>query len=775
MSNIYILDEKIRENIKIGSSIDFINRMAHYVTSSDNFDNNSHNIYNYEIIDATINNIKLNCYQIDKLIQLCSKELNIPFIKYNGTGGIEFYKRDNYSNLNNFFDKLNIKYICNKIDVDNLQNSIKMNNINLETKNNILISKDILNYVLTKLNNKEEFKLKPYQQKISDIVNKYNERLQHLIIAPTGTGKTVIFTKIICDNINKNKDIIIISKRKDILFNLDTRIDNYIDKFIDNNITNINKNNYKIVKCTNNCNLDILNEKSLIPQIYIINWDKLTSSEKSDYIKIKWDKFGLLIIDESHWCGADNIYDIMKHIKNNTKLNYLGFSATPVRCDKTKQINTLDIFGNNEDYNIIYEYSYYEALKNKDICPIKYYPIFISEKDINLIPEVYKGITNNKNENDTNNDNINNDKEEITKKLKKTSYLKVWNNINNDILNKLHFKKGIIWFRNRTELFEFYNKIKEHEHTKNFKIFISVTTNNKDTDILKKLIKTSKLDNNHYENAISNFLKEDKNAILFAVHRATEGFDDDKLDFAIRLYYSNNIDPLNEMQKMGRLNRFYKNKPCPEKECAYFLSLELNDDTEVLKQHLLKRLKSWIEFIKDLNKSSENKDLQEEKAELIKLLEIYSDILIKDITEIDIEKDIVNDLMVIDKNYIRNFVRSENNKRYIQKKDLLDTSKKIKKYIEDNKLIVPDNINNWLQYGFNDKIYKELITKYYYNKDIFIEACRRININNTIDYKNKYKKDNKLPPYEYINSGFYYDLDPKFNLQLLLNNNNYEF
>ena len=61
--------------------------------------------------------------------------------------------------------------------------------------------------------------------------------------------------------------------------------------------------------------------------------------------------------------------------------------------------------------------------------------------------------------------------------------------------------------------------------------------------------------------------------------------------------------------------------------------------------------------------------------------------------------------------------------------------------------------------------------KYYYNKANFINACNNAGISNIDTYKAKFKKDNKLPPFEYIDSGFYYDLDPKFNLVTIFANN----
>ena len=123
---------------------------------------------------------------------------------------------------------------------------------------------------------------------------------------PTGTGKTVIFTIALCDHIiNFNKDICICTKRKDILSQMSERIKSYIDSFISNKL--VKPFEYKIINCLDSCSTKKLNKKSSVPRIYIVNWDKFTSSVNTNYMQIIWDKFSLLILDESHWVGSTSI------------------------------------------------------------------------------------------------------------------------------------------------------------------------------------------------------------------------------------------------------------------------------------------------------------------------------------------------------------------------------------------------------------------------------------------------------------------------------------
>ena len=126
---------------------------------------------------------------------------------------------------------------------------------------------------------------------------------------------------------------------------------------------------------------------------------------------------------------------------------------------------------------------------------------------------------------------------------------------------------------------------------------------------------------------------------------------------------------------------------------------------------------------------------------------------------------------------IRNKLLYENKKRLNNSKlsdilDLIDTCKKINEFLSKDEIKkIPSNIKNYVKYAVGNKYFEELVKKYYYNKDTFIDACNKSGISSIDSYKVKYIKDKRLPPYDYIGCGFYYDLDPKFNLQLLLSSN----
>ena len=120
---------------------------------------------------------------------------------------------------------------------------------------------------------------------------------------------------------------------------------------------------------------------------------------------------------------------------------------------------------------------------------------------------------------------------------------------------------------------------------------------------------------------------------------------------------------------------------------------------------------------------------------------------------------------------IRNMVIRENERRW-GKGHLIDTKLKYFEFLRKHGIEDEyPKIHNWTKYCLGTKLFNEMQKKYYYDKNQFVNACRRLAIQSNGEYRKKYQKDVKLPSPEYINDGFYYDLDQKFNLQILLNNN----
>lgn len=117
----------------------------------------------------------------------------------------------------------------------------------------------------------------------------------------------------------------------------------------------------------------------------------------------------------------------------------------------------------------------------------------------------------------------------------------------------------------------------------------------------------------------------------------------------------------------------------------------------------------------------------------------------------------------------RNILIFENKRRYTNGTELIDTRKKCMQYLKSKNIDEePQNIKNWVKYCFGEKLFEKIKNNFYCSIGEFKNACEKIGISNSELYKTNYKKDKKMPPYDYINNGFYIYLDSTFNLTDLL-------
>jgi len=123
---------------------------------------------------------------------------------------------------------------------------------------------------------------------------------------------------------------------------------------------------------------------------------------------------------------------------------------------------------------------------------------------------------------------------------------------------------------------------------------------------------------------------------------------------------------------------------------------------------------------------------------------------------------------------IRNVIILENTRRYNDNVELIDTKRKCVQFLKNRNVDaddIPQNISNWVLYCIGVKLFDKIRNNYYSSIDEFINACMKIGIYDSDSYVNNYKCDPKLPPFEYIDDGFYTYLDSTFNLTHLLSKN----
>lgn len=183
--------------------------------------------------------------------------------------------------------------------------------------------------------------LRPYQIEAKDaVLGEWNQgHRKTLLVLPTGTGKTVVFSVVVDERIKDGGRALILAHRGELL-------DQAADKLMQT------------------CGLHSALEKaecsslgSSVPvtvgSVQSLCQDKRLDAFPADY-------FTDIIVDEAHHCLSDSYQKVLNHFPS---ANILGVTATPDRGD---QRNLGSFFDSKA-----YEYSMTQAIREGYLCPIK--------------------------------------------------------------------------------------------------------------------------------------------------------------------------------------------------------------------------------------------------------------------------------------------------------------------------------------------------------------------------------------------------------------------
>ena len=594
------------DNIKVGTEYVLLNIIL------DNIKNSNHcTIKKYPSIVRFIKKYKDNYVDdlhifLDDVDNYCNDTIDydIFFSIYDKftQETVEIIKNFELSTFNTLNSNIHL-LINNNLSYDDIIN--QLNNDYVQCKNLKLYAMYEISVYLLDLYfkyNKQTatFKFRYGQKEAYDI---FKQKLQlptywGLMIAPTGWGKSMMHYIFIGYFFQKfNKNILLITKRKDILLGVIKEIKTSIKKLKENKMfpsveieicdTVSNKLNYKTIN------------KCLEYSIIIVNSDKLITRDKDNnefdpttLNKIKWSNFGLVLFDESHWAGSKRTLQFMDYLKHKISFG-IGSSATPVRRNLQNQENMQKLYG--DGYDIMYELSYVDAWTNNVILKVDtiMFPIFNEE---------YVG--NNKNKNKNKNDNKNNNCEcDIKNSDKKTIVSKI-----TKVLKQSYKKKLIIYFRSRMSLLNWYSYLKDNDYFDKLTYYVSFTYSgsvDSDTDsddeentsldhqVVKKISELD-IDFDDIDNGIDNFKMKESNAILFVVNRANEGFDDKLVDICVNLDFSKNRSMLLTLQKMGRAQRV-----CEGKKKGYYICPVISSNKEEFQNMIAQSLHDYIKATSD--------------------------------------------------------------------------------------------------------------------------------------------------------------------------------
>lgn len=183
--------------------------------------------------------------------------------------------------------------------------------------------------------------LRPYQQEAFErVLSEWDGGVKKtLLVLPTGTGKTIVFSKIAEECVRRGKRVLIMAHRGELL-----------EQAAD-----------KIYKSTGlQCSVEKADQTCLGEWYRIIVGSVQTLMHERRLNKFKQDYFDVIVIDEAHHCVSDSYQRVLQHFNDSY---VLGVTATPDRAD-------LKNLGSYFD-SLAFEYTMPQAIKSGYLVPIK--------------------------------------------------------------------------------------------------------------------------------------------------------------------------------------------------------------------------------------------------------------------------------------------------------------------------------------------------------------------------------------------------------------------
>lgn len=183
--------------------------------------------------------------------------------------------------------------------------------------------------------------LRPYQLNAVKAVHKEwdSGNKNTLVVMPTGTGKTIVFSQIVKDQVAKGEKVLILAHREELL------------KQAAGKLKASSGMESALEKAANT---------SIGSGLDVVVGSVQTLRQKSRLEKFSKDYFGTIIIDEAHHSAADSYKNILEYF-NQAKV--LGVTATPDRADMKSLSDVFD--------SLAFEYKLPEAINDGYLCKIR--------------------------------------------------------------------------------------------------------------------------------------------------------------------------------------------------------------------------------------------------------------------------------------------------------------------------------------------------------------------------------------------------------------------
>ena len=183
--------------------------------------------------------------------------------------------------------------------------------------------------------------LRPYQiQAKNAVLSEWSEgHRKTLLVLPTGTGKTVVFAKVVEDRVNSGGRALVLAHRGELLSQAADKI---------------------MVASGMECALEKAESTSLGSNMPVTVGSVQSLAQPKRLARFPQNYFTDIVVDEAHHCLSDSYQRVLAHFP---EANILGVTATPDRGD----MKNLGQFFDSKAY----EYTMPQAIKDGYLCPIK--------------------------------------------------------------------------------------------------------------------------------------------------------------------------------------------------------------------------------------------------------------------------------------------------------------------------------------------------------------------------------------------------------------------
>ena len=183
--------------------------------------------------------------------------------------------------------------------------------------------------------------LRSYQMQAKEAIQAEWQKglLRTLLVLPTGTGKTIVFSKLIEDCVRVGERVLVLAHRGELL-----------DQAAD-----------KLSQSTGlGCAVEKAEETSLGSWYRVVVGSVQSLMREKRLKQFPGDYFGTIIVDEAHHCLADSYQRVLSHFGG---AKVLGVTATADRGDMR---NLGEYFE-----SLAYQYTLPKAIKDGYLSPIK--------------------------------------------------------------------------------------------------------------------------------------------------------------------------------------------------------------------------------------------------------------------------------------------------------------------------------------------------------------------------------------------------------------------